>query len=52
MSVLIRHSSKTAIFSRFLKVTIATSKFMNELYNGRFLLEFSVSTLKEIIALI
>ena len=36
MSVLFRRSFKTAIFSRFLKVAIATSNFMNEVYNGGF----------------
>ena len=34
MSVLIRRSFKTAIFSRFSKVAIATSNFMNKVYNG------------------
>ena len=29
----LRHSFKTAIFSRFLKVAIATSSFMNKFYN-------------------
>ena len=52
MSVLFRRSFKTAIFSRFLKVAIATSNFMNEVYNGRFAPEFSVSMLKETIALV
>ena len=51
MSVLFRRSSKIAMLSRFLKVAIATSNFMNEVYNGRFLSEFSLSILKEIIAL-
>ena len=32
MSVLFRHSPKTAKFSRFLKVAIAISYFMNEVY--------------------
>ena len=36
MSVLFGHSSKTAMFSRFLKVAIATSNWMNEVYNGGF----------------
>ena len=36
MSILFRGSVKTAIFSRFLKVAIATSNFMNEVYNGGF----------------
>ena len=51
MPVFFRPSFKTAIFSRFLKVTIATSSFMNEVYNGRFAPEFRVSMLKQIIAL-
>ena len=34
MSVLLIHSFKTAIFSRFLKVAIATSNFMNKVYDG------------------
>ena len=42
----------TAIFSRFSKVAIATSDFMNEVYNGGFSPEFSVSMLKETIALV
>ena len=49
---LFRHSFKTAIFSRFLKVAIATSNFTNEVYNGRFEPEFSVSVLKKNIALV
>ena len=52
MYVLFRHSLKTSIFSRLLKVAIATSNFMNEVYNGGFAPEFSVSMLKETIALI
>ena len=52
MSVLFRRSSKTAMLSRFLKVAIATLNFMNEVYNGGFSPEFSVSLLKEIIALV
>ena len=51
ISVLFRRSSKTAMFSRFLKVAIATLNFMNKVYNGKILPEFSVSMLKEIIAL-
>ena len=49
MSVLSRCSSKTAIFSRFLKVAIAASNFMNQVYNGGYAPEFSVSVLKETI---
>ena len=52
MSVLFRRSFKTATFSRFLKVAIATSNFMNEVYNGGFAPEFSVSMLKGTIALV
>ena len=52
MSILFRRFFKTAIISRFLKVAIATSSFMNEIYNGGFAPEFSVSILKETIALI
>ena len=52
MSVLSRCSFKTAIFSRFLKVDIATSNFMNEVYNGGFVPEFSVSMLKETLVLV
>ena len=29
-------SAMTAMFSRFLKVAIATSNFMNKVYNGKF----------------
>ena len=35
MSVLFRHSSKTAMFSRFLKIAIGTSNFMDDVFNGR-----------------
>ena len=52
MSVLFRRSFKTALFDRFLKVSIATSNFMNEVYNGRFAPVFSFSMLKETIALV
>ena len=52
MSVLFRRSSKNAMLSRFLNVAIATSNFMNEVYNGGFSPEFSVSMLKEIITLV
>ena len=52
MSILFRRCFKTAIFSRFLKVAIATSDFMNEVYNGKFVPEFSVSMLKETISLV
>ena len=52
MSVLFRCCSKTAIVSKFLKVAITTSNFLNKVYNGGFALEFSVSMLKETIALV
>ena len=52
MSVLFRRSFKTVIFSRFLKVAIATSNFIHEAYNGGFAPDFSVSILKETIALV
>ena len=52
MSVLFRQLFRTAIFSRFSQVAIATSNFMNEFYNGGFTPEFSVSMLKETIALV
>ena len=42
----------TAMVSSFLKVAIATSNFMNNVYNGEFSPEFSVSMLKEVIALV
>ena len=48
MSILFRHSFKPAMFSRFLKVAIATSNFTNEVYNGGFPPEFSISLSKEI----
>ena len=52
MSVLFRRFFKITVFSRFLKVAKATSHFMNEVYNGGFVSEFSVSMFKETIALI
>ena len=36
ISVLFRRFSKTAILSRFLKVAIAMSNFMNKIYSGNF----------------
>ena len=51
MPVLFRHSSETAMFNRFLKVAIATSSFMNAVCSVGFLPEFSVSVLRQIIAL-
>ena len=50
--VLYRRSFQTAMFSRFLKVAIATSNFKNQVYNCGFAPEFSVLMLKEIIALV
>ena len=47
MSVLFGHSSKTAMFSRFLKVAIATSNWMNEVYNGGFSPEIIKKSLRE-----
>ena len=52
MSVLFRRLFRTAILSRFSKVAIAMSNIMNEFFNDIFLPEFSVSLLKEIIALV
>ena len=52
MFVLFRCFVRTAIFSRFLKVAIATSNFINKVYNGRFVPESSVSMLKETIVLV
>ena len=52
MSFIFRRLFRTAIFSRFSKVVIATSNFMNEFYNGRFGPELSVSMIKETIALV
>ena len=46
MSLLFRRSFKTVIFSRFLKVALATSNFMKEVYNSGFASEFGVSMLK------
>ena len=42
MPVLFRHSFRTAIFSRFLKVAIGKSDFMNEFYNDGFSLKMEV----------
>ena len=52
MSIFFIRFSKNAMFRRFLKVAIATSNFINEVYNGRFTPEFSVSIIREIIALV
>ena len=40
------------MLSMFLKVAIATSNFMKEVYNGWFLPELSVTMLKETIAIV
>ena len=42
----------SVLFRRSFKVAIATLNFMNEVYNGGFAPEFSVSVLKETIALV
>ena len=51
MSVLFRCLFRTAIFSRFSKAAIALSNFMNKFCNSGFAPEFSVSMIKETIAL-
>ena len=51
-SMSVSSSFKTAILSRFSKVAIATSNFMNEINNGGFAPELSVSMLKKTIALV
>ena len=43
MSVFTRRSIKTAVLSRFLKVTIAALNIMNKVYKGEFALERSIS---------
>ena len=52
MFVLFRRIFKTVIFNRFLKVATTTSNFINEVYNGGFVLELSASILKKKIALV
>ena len=49
---LFRRSFKTAILSKFLKVAIARSNFVNKVYNGGLAPEISVAMLKETIALV
>ena len=49
---LFRRSFKTTMLSRFSKVAITASDFMNKIYNGGLTPEFNVSMLKEIIALV
>ena len=48
----ILRSLKTVIFSKFLKVAIATLVFMSKVHNGTFAPDSCVSILKEIIALV
>ena len=52
MSVSVRRLFGTAIFSRFSKLAIATSDFMNKFYNGGFASEFTVSMSKEFLTLV
>ena len=52
MSILIRRCFKTSIFSRFLKVAMATSNIITEVYIGGIVSGYSVSMLKETIALV
>ena len=52
MFVLFKPLFRTAIFSKFPKLAIATSNFMNKFYNGGFPSEFSVSMLKEFLTLV
>ena len=47
MSALVRGSSKTVIFNRFLKVATTASNLMNEIYNDGLLSEFSISMLEK-----
>ena len=49
MFVLFRRFPKTAMFIGLLKVATTTSNFMNEVSNEKFMQEFSVSMLGEII---
>ena len=46
MPVLFIYSFKTAIFNKLLKVAIAMSNYMNEVYNSVFWREISFSMLK------
>ena len=52
LSLSLYSTFKTAIFSRFLMVAIAMTNVMNEVYNGGFAPEFSLSMLKETIAIV
>ena len=52
MSVILKLSFKTIIFSRFFNKAVATSNFMSEVYNGGFGRKFSVLRIKETIALL
>ena len=47
MSVLFIGSFSAVMFSRFLKVVIATSNLLNEVYNDEFEPNFNVSILKK-----
>ena len=50
MSVLFRRLFRTAIFSRFSQVAIATSNFMNEFYNGGFTWERNMEGRLEVLS--
>ena len=52
MSAFSRIPLQTAMLSRLLRVSLATSNFKIEVYNGRFAPKFSVLTLKEVSALV
>ena len=47
MSVLLIGSFSAVMFTRFLKVVIATSNLLNEVYNDEFEPNFNVSILKK-----
>ena len=52
MTVIFRRLFRTAVFSRFSKMAIATSNFMNKFYKGGFTPAFTVSLLKEFLTLV
>ena len=52
MSILFRRSFKTSIFSRFLKMAMETSNIITEVYIDGIVSGYSVSMLKETIALV
>ena len=52
MFVFSRRSFQTDMYSRLLKVAIATLNLLNKIYNGGFALELGVSLLKETRALV